>query len=456
MTQVATINPLNQFFDQPSGLPLTNGKIYIGEKNKDPEQFPITVYWDAAGLVPAIQPIRTTSGYPTRNGSPAILYVNSLYSMRVRNQGDVQVFYIQSAGTPPPVTPTPFIDTGLIPSFATANTFTVTGDQTSIFLPGGLAKSRVRMTLGSGFVYGTVINAVYGALTTVTLTMDSTPLDASLSAVATSFLQPSPNAIPLLFAAQGNNTDLTSINILPGYLFGCTLSTAGASTTMSISAGRVTDSTGLQSMALTAIAKTTAAWALGTATGGLDTGATANNTTYHFYVIRRPDTGVVDVIFSLSATSPTLPANYTQFRRIGSRKTNGSAQWRGFIQYGDEVWLTSPVLEINSSAFVAASTLYTIDSIPTGRQLKGNFTLFKVQPSTGMVNFWDPALGILGASVSVTPLGKSYSDSATGATINTFDTFTDTSARIYGGASAGSQDVKLVCNGWTDTRGREE
>jgi hypothetical protein len=211
MTQVATINPLNQFFDQPSGLPLTNGKIYIGEENKDPEQFPITVYWDEAGLVPAIQPIRTTSGYPTRNGSPAILYVSSLYSMRVRNQGNSQVFYIASAGTPPPVTPTPFIDTGLIPSFASGTTFTVTGDQTSIFLPGGLAKSRVRMTLGSGFVYGTVINAVYGALTTVTLTMDSTPLDASLTAVATSFLQPSPNAIPLLFAAQGANSDITSL-----------------------------------------------------------------------------------------------------------------------------------------------------------------------------------------------------------------------------------------------------
>jgi Head binding len=196
MTQVATINPLNQFFDQPSGLPLTNGKIYIGQVNQDPEQFPITVYWDEAGLVPAIQPIRTTSGYPTRNGSPAILYVNSPYSMRVRNQGDVQVFYIQSAGTTPPVTPTPFIDTGLVPSFASANTFTVTGDQTALFLPGGLPNLRVRATLGSGDVYGTVANAVFGALTTVTLTMDSTSLDASLSAIATSFLAPSPNAIP--------------------------------------------------------------------------------------------------------------------------------------------------------------------------------------------------------------------------------------------------------------------
>lgn len=249
--------------------------------------------------------------------------------------------------------------------------------------------------------------------------------------------------------------DNSILSALPcGLLFGCTMSTAGSSTTMSITAGQAVNSTGAQLMTLTAIAKTTSAWAVGTAAGGLDTGTIANNTSYHFYVIRRPDTGVVDVLFSLSATTPTLPTNYTQFRRIGSRKTNGSAQWRGFIQYGDEVWLTAPVVEIDSAAFVAASTLYTIDSIPTGLQLSGNFVLFKIQGTSGMVNFWDPALGTLGASASVTPLGKGYSDSAAGATINTFDTTTDTSARIYGGASGGSQLVRLACNGWNDSRGR--
>jgi hypothetical protein len=59
---------------------------------------------------------------------------------------------------------------------------------------------------------------------------------------------------------------------------------------------------------------------LGTAAGALDTGAIANSTWYHVWLIERVDTGVVDVLFSLSATAPTMPANYTRKRRIGSMK----------------------------------------------------------------------------------------------------------------------------------------
>ena len=50
-------------------------------------------------------------------------------------------------------------------------------------------------------------------------------------------------------------------------------------------------------------------WAVGTNQGGLDTGAVANDT-YHVWLIRRPDTGVVDVLFSLSATAPTMPVSH--------------------------------------------------------------------------------------------------------------------------------------------------
>ena len=121
-----------------------------------------------------------------------------------------------------------------------------------------------------------------------------------------------------------------------GYLFGLTMSTAGASTTMTIAAGIATDSTGVRMMKLvSAISKTTSAWAAGTAAGGLDTGAIAASTWYHFFEIMNPATGAVDVLFSLSATAPTMPTGYTLFRRIGSMLTNGvvtvdevRASWR--------------------------------------------------------------------------------------------------------------------------------
>lgn len=60
-----------------------------------------------------------------------------------------------------------------------------------------------------------------------------------------------------------------------------------------------------------------AAWAVGTNQGMRDTGAIANGT-WHIFLIRRPDTGVVDVLASASATAPTMPASYTQKWRIGS------------------------------------------------------------------------------------------------------------------------------------------
>lgn len=58
-----------------------------------------------------------------------------------------------------------------------------------------------------------------------------------------------------------------------------------------------------------------AAWAVGTNQGGLDTGAVANNG-YYIWLIQRPDTGVVDALFSLSSTAPTMPTSYTIKRLI--------------------------------------------------------------------------------------------------------------------------------------------
>jgi hypothetical protein len=80
--------------------------------------------------------------------------------------------------------------------------------------------------------------------------------------------------------------------------------TAGGSGTMSIAAGQAADSTNAVMMSTTAIAKTTSAWAVGTGNGGLDTGGVAINTWYHFFLIMRPDTGVVDVLFSTLGVSP--------------------------------------------------------------------------------------------------------------------------------------------------------
>ncbi len=80
-----SIQPTFPIFTGTDGLPLENGYIWLGAANLDPQGNPINVYWDAALSIPAGQPIRTLNGYPSRSGTPARLYVNSDYSIRVQN-----------------------------------------------------------------------------------------------------------------------------------------------------------------------------------------------------------------------------------------------------------------------------------------------------------------------------------------------------------------------------------
>jgi hypothetical protein len=76
---------------------LENGYIWIGAANLDPQGNPINVYWDAALTISAAQPIRTLNGYPSRNGTPGRLYVNSDYSIRVQNSKGSLVYSASTA-----------------------------------------------------------------------------------------------------------------------------------------------------------------------------------------------------------------------------------------------------------------------------------------------------------------------------------------------------------------------
>lgn len=269
-------------------------------------------------------------------------------------------------------------------------------------------------------------------------------------------------------AASGANSDITSLSglttpisliALRSYLSGCTLSTAGASATMSISAGAAMDSTNAYLMQLSAIAKTTSGWAVGTAAGGLDTGTIGNNTWYHFYVIRRPDTGVVDVVFSTSASSPTLPTNYTQFRRIGSGRTNGSAQWTQFLQRGDEFLWFSPVLDVDVTNEPTTAVLRTM-TVPTGVKVQALMNARQDPTGTSTdVYFSDPDITDLAPSQTAAPLSSFSARSGGGIPIVSAQVRcqTNTSAQIRTRHSAGSvsNSFRVATYGWVDTRGRD-
>jgi hypothetical protein len=92
-----SVNPPFPIFTDTDGQPLENGYIWIGTVNLDPQGNPITVYWDSALTQVAGQPIRTSGGYPVRNGSPARIYTGSDYSIRVQNKNGSTVYSASAA-----------------------------------------------------------------------------------------------------------------------------------------------------------------------------------------------------------------------------------------------------------------------------------------------------------------------------------------------------------------------
>lgn len=249
---------------------------------------------------------------------------------------------------------------------------------------------------------------------------------------------------------------------LRSYLAGLTLSTAGSSATFGIAAGVAVDSTNVSAMVLaSAYTKTTSAWALGTAAGSLDTGSIANDTWYHAFLIQRPDTGVVDVLTSLSATSPTLPANYTLFRRIGSMKTDGSAQWIKFVQDGNLFQWDTPVLDVVDTAPSTALQTKTLASVPTGVRVQARLIIQPTWANTAnMLYVHDLSVADLAASTAAAPLGTAGSvGGGTGQNPGTQqDVYTNTSAQMAYRimiATGGSDVVRMSVMGWIDARGRD-
>lgn len=254
--------------------------------------------------------------------------------------------------------------------------------------------------------------------------------------------------------ATGASAPIMGIPVLRGYIDGLILSTAGSSTTMSISAGVAADSTNVFVMSGSAISKTTSAWAVGTGNGGIDTGSIAANTWYYFYLIRRPDTGVVDVVFSASASSPTLPTNYTQYRYIGAAQTNGSSQWIKFIQYGDRFYWDAPVLDVAAVAAGTSAVTRTL-SVPRRRVL----VLGEVNVSSGVngeaVYLSDLAVSDLASTSTASP-GTTLTVPASTTAGAQFSVVASSNGQIRSRLADGASGTfRIFTLGWVDSRGMD-
>jgi len=92
MTSPVQVSSPYEIFNDLDGSPLDSGYIYLGAVNQNPETTPVAVYWDRALSLPAVQPIRTVSGFPSRNGTPAKIFTDGYSSITVRNKTGVLVF----------------------------------------------------------------------------------------------------------------------------------------------------------------------------------------------------------------------------------------------------------------------------------------------------------------------------------------------------------------------------
>lgn len=161
-----------------------------------------------------------------------------------------------------------------------------------------------------------------------------------------------------------------------GHGSGCALShAADTEHDITIAAGKWRDATDAVDIALaSAITKRfDAEWAVGSTNGGFAAGESLPASgTFHVWLIKRSDTGVVDVMANNHATTgltPTLPANYDYKRQIGSYRTDSSnnilnGDWFGTGLNRKFTYLT-PILDVNTASPGTNAVLAAL-SIPTG------------------------------------------------------------------------------------------
>lgn len=278
------------------------------------------------------------------------------------------------------------------------------------------------------------------ALTGTPTSTTAAPSDNS-TRIATTAYSDAASAAAILAAA------ITAATFTSGSLYGLTLANNATDATndIDIAVGLANADTNNQIMQLLSglTKRTDAAWAVGTNNGGWLDGASMPNGTGHVYLIRRPDTGVVDVGMSASLT-PTLPTNYTQKRRIGSIIRSGAAIL-GFVQDGDSFVLKTMLNDIAAVSPGTSAVTRTL-TVPVGIRVKVFGTAYNTITDNVLISdlsTTDQAVTSGVFSIANTSQGGGY-----------FEAFTNTSSQVRSRNAVGTGTLNINTRGWIDLRGR--
>lgn len=256
--------------------------------------------------------------------------------------------------------------------------------------------------------------------------------------------------------SDGTDPGWGEVALPRGQIDGFLLSNNGsdANNDIDVAAGACRDDGNAANIVLTSslTKRLDAAWEAGTNQGGLDAGSEANATWYHVFAIRNPSTLAVDALFSASAASPTMPSGYTQKRRLGAVRNDGSGNLLAFVQRGDEFWWKDPPLDVDTTNSGTGAVLAAL-TVPTGVRVKAMVSAFV--GDTGLY-LSDPDINDEAPSSTAGPLaqiGESTGGTATACHGNAA-VWTNTSAQIRRRSGA---DVacRLATLGWRDPRGRD-
>lgn len=175
----------------------------------------------------------------------------------------------------------------------------------------------------------------------------------------------------------GTETDLTETgagsSVFPrGHIYGLTLSNAAdTNNDITVGIGECVNDDGDENMVLSSpiTKQLDASWAVGTNAGGLNTGTEANSTWYEVHLIKRTDTGVVDVMFTTTSNKfSSLISGYDKQRRIGWIFNDASGNIKLFTQIDDYFTWTTGVADVSTtSSATAASRVLTAPPLSIAR-----------------------------------------------------------------------------------------
>lgn len=271
-----------------------------------------------------------------------------------------------------------------------------------------------------------------------------------------------PTTAPLFWQTLSSalNQAVLPLNYFAGFTLANNVS--APNTTVDVGAGSARNSLNTLDINLAAtlrgILQASGAWAAGDNQNKLDTGAKAINSTYHVFVIRKTSDGTGDILFSLSATAPTVPSGYSGFRRISRIATDASGNIRAFKDRGNGNfdWVT-PSVEITASAANPATSPLTITGVggaPAMLKLQiacgGDGAAVRITPIdvTNAVNTAVPTTWLGGIMINAG--GGSAFEAASGE----FEVMSDATGQVTlrTTATVGTLDYRVILFGWREVR----